>query len=137
MISNSEVKIIELPEHSIIWLQIPEFLSLGDVEQYTDRFSIVVSQNQSFGCIFSYLAGSPKKSKAAHKLEKEWLHHHKPQLSKLCFGLAMVSNPSIQSLLTKIVVKGFAQQFLGCECNLLFTVEEAKNWLIKRSEQMI
>jgi hypothetical protein len=123
------LQILEEPEIRVYTLQIGDSLSLEETQSYLDLFSRKVGERQPFGCVFQYVGGVPKKTRAGQKLENDWLKAHKAELAQECFGLAMISNPGVVALLQKIVAKGLGKKLFGCEVNHFYDKAKGIEWL--------
>jgi hypothetical protein len=123
------LRITEYADEQVFCLAIPEQFSIDDVQRYLDRFAVAVAREQPFGVIFFYQGGRPRKTRDAERLERAWLAEHRAALSRSCFGIAMVANPSVLAALAKIVLKGIGARQFGCSVTQVNSLDEARAWL--------
>ncbi len=128
------VNIIDNLEQSYCVIQIGEKVTEQDTQNYLARFTHLINHQERIGFAFQYLGGKPRKSKAGEKMEGEWLRVHKKELEKYCLGIAMVTSPSIESLLKRIILKGAGKRLFGCNCELFYSLDQAEEWFKTRSQ---
>ncbi|MEH2162306.1 MAG: hypothetical protein V7K38_14980 [Nostoc sp.] len=128
------VNIIENLEQSYCVIQIGEEVTEQDTQNYLARFTNLINHQERIGFAFQYLGGKPRKSKVAEKMESQWLRVHKKELEKYCLGIAMVTSPSIESLLKRIILKGAGKRLFGCDCELFYSMDKAEEWFRTRSQ---
>ena len=126
------VEIRQHREEFTFQLIIPETLTEEDTRRYLDTFAAALAAGEPFGMIFSYSGGRPRKERAAELLERAWLHEHRPEVARHCFGIAMIANPSLSAILTKIVLRGIGARMFGCPCAQFGSLDEARAWLRAR-----
>jgi hypothetical protein len=124
-----------LEDRAVSVLEIGERLTDMDTQTYIAHFSACIQRGTPFGCLFAYTGGTPKKSRAAQQQEDTWLRAHRADLTRLGFGIALVSNPSIVALIQKIVAKGLGARLFGCPMAHFYTREAALVWLATQRER--
>jgi hypothetical protein len=124
VLENCAVSVLEIGEH----------LTDADTQTYIEHFSTCIQRGTPFGCLFVYVGGTPKKSRVAQQTEDAWLRAHRADLTRLGFGIALVSNPGIVALIQKIVAKGLGARLFGCPMAHFYTREAALAWLATQRE---
>ncbi|WP_392535256.1 hypothetical protein [Nostoc sp. C117] len=128
------VNIIDNQEHSYCLIQIGEEVTVQDTQNYLARFTHLVDHQERIGFAFQYLGAKPRKTKAGEKMESDWLRMHKKELEKYCLGIAMITSPSLESFLKRIILKGAGKRVFGCDCELFYNLDKAEEWFMIRRQ---
>ncbi|MEH2265385.1 hypothetical protein [Nostoc sp.] len=130
------VNIIENRKQPYCLIQIGEEVTEQDTQNYLERFTHLIDHQERIGFAFQYLSGKPRKSKTGEKMESDWLRLHKKELEQYCLGIAMITSPSLESLLKRIILKGAGKRLFGCDCELFYSLEKAEEWFRNRSQSI-
>jgi hypothetical protein len=129
---NTQVEILKHKVLPIYTLVLPDRVSDEDVKKYLLILQQCVDAGIFFGAVFHYVAGSPKKSKEAQKLESNWIKANKLYMSNYCLGIGMVPSRGVHGLIQRIVLKGFGYNLFGCECRMFSSASDAEAWLVEK-----
>ncbi|MEH2372269.1 hypothetical protein [Nostoc sp.] len=130
------VNIIENRKQPYCLIRIGEEVTEQDTQNYLARFTHLINYQERIGFAFQDLSGKPRKSKAGEKMESDWLRLHKKEFEQYCLGIAMITSPSLESLLKRIILKGAGKRLFGCDCELFYSLEKAEKWFMTRSQSI-
>jgi hypothetical protein len=105
-------------------------MTLEDANQYVTTMNQAIAQNQPFAILsVANEDNSKNRDKGVNQLMGKWVKEHKPQIAKLCFGYATVTNSSALFALYKPMAKMLGSKMMGCPCDVFQSMDEAIAWL--------